>query len=410
MEIYLNKFNFLMKRQSVLLVTSRFPFPLIGGDRLRIFNLLCQLNRIFDVTLLTLGNPSANDLDGLRKASGILAIHCIPHSRYEAYWGSIKALFNGKPLQVGYFESVELNRQVKQFSSNTDLCIFHLIRTSSAWQGAADIPVVLEMCDAISANYEQTSKEGAWYAPWRIISRVEGPRAAKFEIQEAKRFDLISLHTRRDADKVGVEPDKLMVSTQGANLSGLAFKSPLDRSGTCIALIGRMDFFPNWHGAQWFAESVLPLLPKDMKLKVVGDCSAKVRRRLESIDRVIVTGKVEKLDDACSDCFAAIAPMHVATGIQNKVLEYFAMGLPSVVSPSVAAGLLPAAVGGYLAADTVAQWVSAIDSIAAGNTKADAMAQHALRYVKSNHSWDEIGDLYNQRLLNLLDKEVNLEI
>jgi glycosyltransferase involved in cell wall biosynthesis len=399
-----------MNRHSVLIVTSRFPFPLIGGGLIRVFNLMQQLNRVFDVTLLSLGNPSEQDIENLRKASGVNNIHCVQHSRLNGLSGSLKALFSGKPLQVGYYASAELDREVERLSAGVDLGVFHLIRTSAAWKAATDIPVILEMCDAISANYEQTSKEGAWYSPWRIISAVEGPRTAAFERNEAKRFDLISLHTQRDAVKVGVESSKLMVSTQGTNLSGLTYTAPEFRKGRNIALIGRMDFFPNWYGAQWFAESVLPLLPKDMKLKVVGDCSAKVGRRLESIDRVIVTGKVEKLDDACSDCFAAIAPMHVATGIQNKVLEYFAMGLPSVVSPSVAAGLLPAAIGGYLAADTVAQWVAAIDSITAGNARADAMAQHAQRYVKSNHSWDEIGDLYNQRLLDLLDKEVNLKI
>jgi glycosyltransferase involved in cell wall biosynthesis len=391
-----------MKRYSVLIVTSRFPFPLIGGGLIRVFNLMQQLNRVFDVTLLSLGNPTSAEIENLKKASGVEKIYCVKHSYAQALLGSLKALIGGKPLQVGYYGSSELDREVARLSSAANLCIFHLIRTSSSWTNASDVPAVLEMCDAISANYEQTSKEGAWYSPWRIISAIEGPRTAAFERIEAKRFNLISLHTRRDAEKIGIDLDKLMVSTQGVNLSGLTYTSPALRKGRFIALIGRMDFFPNWHGAKWFAENVLPMLADDIKLKVVGDCSLRIRRRLESFDRVIVTGKVEKLDEACHDCFAAVAPMHVATGIQNKVLEYFTMGLPSVISPSVADGLLPAAAGAYFSAETPAEWKNAIESILADAQRTEEMAILAKNYVASNHSWNEIGALYNQRLLKLI--------
>lgn len=394
-----------MKRYQVLFVTSRFPFPAIGGGLIRGFNLIQQLNKKFEVTLVSLGNPSELEIDSLRAATGVSNIYCVPHSRTKAYMGSAKALFNGSPLQVGYYESSELNQLVQKLSANVDACIFHLIRTSSAWKNKPNLPAVLEMCDAISANYEQTSKEGPWLSPWRIISAIEGKRVAVFELKEALRFDLISLHTQRDANKIGVDPAKILISTQGTDLSGIAYLGPEQRKECKIALIGRMDFFPNWHGAVWFAKNVLPLLPIEFKLKIVGDCSMKLRRLLESIDKVEVTGRVARLDLACTDCIAAIAPMHIATGIQNKVLEYFAMGLPSVISQSVASGLLPAAEGGYLVADTADQWAKAIRTICSDLITASTMTQHARKYVSSSHDWDVIGNLYNEKLLTLIESK-----
>jgi len=391
-----------MTRPRLLFCTSRFPYPVIGGDRLRVFNLIRQLSKRYDVTLLALGEASAEDQTALIERSGARSVECVPHGRITALRGSLRALLTGLPLQVGYYDSPALAKRVDEELPNHQIAIFHLIRTSSMWRGQAKVPAVLEMCDAISENFAQTAREGPWWSPWRLVSALEAPRTASFERNESKRFDLVSLHTHKDARLVGIPDERLLVSTQGVDLTRLAFRAPSTRHGRAIALIGKMDFFPNWHGAEWFAREVLPKLPDDIRLKVVGDCSPKIRARLEALPRVEVTGRVDSLAEACDDAFAAIAPMQVATGIQNKVLEYFAMGLPTVVSPSVASGLLPTAEGGYMAAGNAAEWAIALARIAEDPAACDAMANLARSYAIREHAWDQIGDDYVERLEYLL--------
>lgn len=391
-----------MTRPRLLFCTSRFPYPVIAGYGLRVLNLTSQLAKFFDVTLVSLGSPPAKDVEEFKARTGILEVHCIPHGRMTSLCGVFKALLTGLPLQVGYYSNRVFESRIRELTPKIDIGIFHLIRTSSAWKGDARHPVVLEMCDAISANFSQTAQEGAWWSPWRIISAIEAPRTLRFERGECKRFNMITMHAHKDAAYVGIPENQLLVSTQGVNLAQLPYKSPRARSGRSIALIGKMDFFPNWHGAEWFAKSVLPLLPHDITLKVVGDCSAKIRNRLEALPRVIVTGRVESLSAACDDAFAAIAPMHVATGIQNKVLEYFAMGLPSVVSPSVASGLLPSAQDTCHSATTPQDWSAAINRIASDLDATERMTQLARDYALREHSWDRIGEEYVQRLQQLL--------
>lgn len=391
-----------MTRPHLLFCTSRFPYPVIAGYGLRVFNLTSQLAKFFDITLVSLGAPASNDIEEFKDRTGIVEVHCIPHGRITSLRGALKALLTGLPLQVGYYTNPAFERLIRDLSLNADIGIFHLIRTSSAWKGYASLPVVLEMCDAISANFSQTAQEGAWWSPWRVISAIEAPRTLRFERGECKRFNLITMHARKDAAYVGIPESNLLVSTQGVNLADLPYKSPKQRSGRSIVLIGKMDFFPNWHGAEWFAKAVLPLLPHDVTLKVVGDCSERIRGRLEALERVIVTGRVESLSAACDDAFVAIAPMHVATGIQNKVLEYFAMGLPSVVSPSVASGLLPSAHGTCHSASTPQEWSDAIHRIASDLEAAERMTQLARHYALREHSWDRIGEDYVQRLQQLL--------
>ena len=391
-----------MTRPHLLFCTSRFPYPVIAGYGLRVFNLTSQLAKFFDITLVSLGSPPSKDIEEFKARTGILEVQCIPHGRITSLLGAVKALLTGMPLQVGYYSNPAFEARIRELIPKTDIGIFHLIRTSSAWNGYARLPVVLEMCDAISANFLQTAKEGAWWSPWRVISAIEAPRTLRFERGECKRFNLITMHAQKDAAYVGIPENRLLVSTQGVNLTELPYKSPKKRSGRSIVLIGKMDFFPNWHGAEWFAKAVLPLLPHDVNLKVVGDCSARIRSRLEALPRVIVTGRVESLSTACDDAFAAIAPMHVATGIQNKVLEYYAMGLPTVVSPSVASGLLPSGKGTCHSATTPEDWRDAINLIASDTDATERMTQLARDYALREHSWDSIGEEYVQRLQQLL--------
>src|SRR5690606_8395819 len=130
-----------------------------------------------------------------------------------------------------------------------------------------------------------------------------------------------------------------------------------------------------------------------------------LKRRLESLPRVVVTGRVASIGAACADCFAAVAPMRVATGIQNKVLEYFAMGLPSVLSPSVASGLLEDAEGGYQVADVqdAAEWARLLTAVAERPANYCKQTEIARRYAIEMHSWDRIGADYIARLRSLMD-------
>lgn len=393
------------ERKRLLLVTPRFPFPPVSGERLRIFHLIRLLQREFDVVLLAQGNPPVEDVNALRQATGIQAIQCFARTLPGSLAGALVAGLKGQPLQVGYFDCRAQAEAAAAALKEVDVAIFHLVRTSGMKPDRTAIPSILEMCDALSANYAQTAREGGLLSPWRVVSQFEASRLLEFERSETKRYDLVSLHTAKDAERIGLAADSLLVSTQGVDLSGLDYVAPPDRKGRSIALVGRVDFFPNKQSVLWFAKHVLPTLPQDMTLKVIGDCSPKLKRRLESLPRVVVTGRVASIGAACADCFAAVAPMRVATGIQNKVLEYFAMGLPSVLSPSVASGLLEDAEGGYQVADVqdAAEWARLLTAVAERPANYCKQTEIARRYAIEMHSWDRIGADYIARLRSLMD-------
>lgn len=386
-------------KKRLLLVTSRFPYPPIGGDRLRVFHMARLLARDHEVELLSLDTGRMDDetVAAFCRASGVARATSFQHSRWRAWAGAARALIAGRPLQVGYFHSPRLQAAFDEALERSDLAVMHLIRTSALWHRQRDVPALLDMCDAISENLVQVVRHGKPWSPWTWVCRVEAPRLRQFELAQAARFDLVSFVAAADRDLLALHEPHAFVVTQGVDLPTYPYRPPAHRQGNKLALIGKMDTYPNRTAALWLVRELMPLLP-GLRLKLVGDCPPALREQLMAYPGVEVTGRVESIAQACDDCVMSLAPMDVATGIQNKVLESFALGLPVVLSASVAQGLLPDSAGCYRLADTPQEWVTAIEDLRRDPQASTAMADKARDYVERHHCWDAIGADLTARL------------
>ena len=394
-------------RQRLLFVTSRYPFPALGGDRLRVFSMLRLLSRRFEVELLSLGPEVVEPerIEALKRECGVSQVRVVAQPRWRSLAGAARALFTGEPFQAGYFHSAPFEAAFDEMLPRADLVLMHLIRTSGLWHRQRPVPALLDMVDAISANMDQVVRHGSPWRPWTWVARLEAPRLHRFEHDQAQNYDAISFVTAPDQEAVGIGPDRSFVLTMGVDLVNYAYLPPSRRAGNAIALIGKMDTFPNRTAALWAARELMPRL-RGMRLKLVGDCSRALRARLLAHANVEVTGRVDSIPAACSDCFASIAPLDVATGIQNKALESFALGLPLVLSKSVARGLLPQAAGCYHLASGAADWAQTLQRLAVQRAESDAMAARGRRYVEQHHDWDRVGEVLVRHLEALLPAPV----
>jgi hypothetical protein len=262
----------MQSKKKLLFVTTRFPYPQIGGDRIRVSRLTHQLSRSYDVTLVCFGSPTQAERSALMLETGLKELVSVPFERKTSILATVGSLISGRSLQAGYFRSNLLQKAVDDLISESDIAIFHLVRASGYWHHQASVPVVLEMCDSISANFLQTAEQSPPWSPWGLISRIEAGRTSRLEHEESRRFDLVTLHTQVDAERVGIPPERLLVSTQGVDTNTNQFTCPSRRQGLGICFIGKMDFFPNIQSAEWFARNVLPLLPSDIELHLIGYC------------------------------------------------------------------------------------------------------------------------------------------
>lgn len=322
----------------ILVLTSRYPYPVIGGDRLRIYHICKALSRYHELTLASLCEHPA-ELRHQPVDDVFQQMHRVYLPRWKSYANALRGISRRMPLQLAYYQSSEFRDLVHRLLPQHELVLAHLIRTAQFLPAEVTIPRVLEMTDAISMNYERMRSLPQTYSWKKVLYGFEQKRVARYESEALDRFDRTWLVSRVDAGYVDGWHQNVEVIPNGVDLTRLPFVD--GGRGNVIAFIGNMVSAQNQDGCLHFAQHVLPLLRAhaNLRLRVIGNCPAVVRRRLEAIDGVDVTGIFDRIDAHLENVFCGVCSVRAAAGIQNKVLEYLAMGLPCVTTPQGGEGL-----------------------------------------------------------------------
>lgn len=321
-----------MNKRRVLVLTPRFPYPTIGGDRIRIVHVCKALSTQFSLTLLSLCE-TREEMRYEPQDGVFTTIRRVYLPRWKSYWNAARALPGRRPLQLAYYESEEFRRQARSAIAEHDLVIAHLVR-SGQYVADCDVPAILEMTDAISMNYlrlGQTSGNRSWK---KMLYLLEQPRLERYEKGAMQRFDRVWLTSH--ADRLFLDPERewpVEVIPNGTELEELPFHPPV-APGNVIVFIGNMVSLQNQDACHWFVREVLPRLRAQAPVvfRIVGNAPSAVRRRFARCEGVEMTGRIEHIRDGAKDAFCGVCPVRAAAGIQNKVLEYLALGLPCVTS------------------------------------------------------------------------------
>lgn len=381
-----------MPRPRLLVVTPRFPYPVIGGDRLRIWQVARALAEHCDLTLLSLVE-SADDLAVSVPDDVFARVERFVHPPWRSWLDSGLALPGRTPLQVAYYRDRALARRMRTMAPRHDAILTHLVRTAG-YALDASVPHFCELTDAISLNYERAPASSVRDVR-SIAYGVERTRLRSFERKVVAAMDRSYVVSEVDRDVLTPpgDPlrDKLAVSPNGVDLAGLPFVG--DRAGLTTAFIGNNTSLQNVDAARFAARAVLPLLRRshpEARLRIVGRIHAADADELAALPGVEVTGEVPSIPEAVADCVAAIAPVRVAAGVQNKVLEYAALGLPAVVSPMALEGLGAAPGRELLVADDAAGYAAHIGRLLDEPGLRDSLARAARAYVEREHDWSRV--------------------
>src|SRR4051812_28970837 len=185
----------------VLVLTSRYPYPVIGGDRLRIHHICKALSERFELTLASLCEHPA-ELRHRATDHIFRAIHRVYLPKWKSYTNVAKAVPGGKPMQLAYYESKEFRELVSRLIPEHDVVLSHLIRTAQFVPDNASIFRVLEITDAISLNYERMKALPETYSWKKILYRFEQKRVARYETEALDQFHKTWLISDVDANHV----------------------------------------------------------------------------------------------------------------------------------------------------------------------------------------------------------------
>jgi glycosyltransferase involved in cell wall biosynthesis len=380
------------QRRKVLVLAPRLPYPVIGGDRVRIYGLCVILAKHFDLTLLSLCE-SEEEMRMDLPADGVFRrVERVRLTKNQSYLNCLLALPTGRPLQVAYYRSREFAARIAELLPEHDAVFAHLIRTGD-YVRHVKCPKVLEMTDATALKYERIMACGAelkWMFP---VYLVESRRLKTYERSIVKYFDTTVLVSDVDKDflldRGGVDGSGLLRCCNGFNPE-LPYQFSPD--GCTIVFIGNIASLQNLDAARYFAHDVFPLIRKqrpDAVFRIIGKIDDLDAIYFRTIDGVQVTGEISSVAQAAMGGSVGVCPIRFGAGVQNKMLDYMALGIPAVCSRIGHEGLAAIPGTDLIVADAPADVADACIRLLGDREEAQRLSIAGRRYVETEHDWGE---------------------
>jgi polysaccharide biosynthesis protein PslH len=377
----------------ILYVCHRFPFPPKRGGKIRPFNMIRHLHASHDVTVASLARSRAEAEEG----RGI-AQYC---SRYEVALVSgplqtarmIARLPTPVPSSFGYFHSPALARRIGHLLRTTafDVIFVHCSSVAHYVSRAANVAKILDFGDMDSQKWLDYGRLRPF--PLNLGYRLEGIKLVAEEKRLARAFDVCTATTRAEWNTLEGYATGAVTDWFPNGVDSDYF-APTGESydPDTISFIGRMDYYPNQECMIGFCRDVFPLIRErraGAKLVIVGaDPSAEIRE-LAEIPGVTVTGSVPDVRPWLKTSAVMVAPLRIARGTQNKILEAMAAGVP-VVTSAAAAGGVDAVAGTHLqVADTPADIADATLRMMSDPAARQRFAMAGRARMLSHHAWDK---------------------
>lgn len=389
-------------KEPLLYLCHRIPFPPNKGDKITTFNILKFLNKHYEVYLgCFVDDP--NDMQYTEKVTEMCK-ECffVELNPTIAKLKGLTAFGRGEPITLPYYRSTKMQTWVNKTISEQHIdkafiysgCMAQYVLTKEAKR----LYKVMQFADIDSDKWRQyaSSSTGVmskvYMREYRTLAGYEKYVADRFSIScfisetEASLFrDMVSegIHSKIKTLSNGIDSDYFSPSAP----SNLSEQFPLDQENY-IVFTGAMDYRPNIETVTWFTKNIWTDVLKhcpQARFYIVGSSPPKQVLELAKYPGVVVTGRVEDIRPYLTYAKAAVAPMRMARGIQNKILEAMAMEKPVMTSHRGIEGLEDYPKEGLYVTDSeedMKEWI-----IAKLHSPLHS-AVESRKWLEQNYSWD----------------------
>lgn len=384
----------------ILFLCHRIPFPPDRGDKIRSYHILKRLAEVAPVHVGCFADDD-RDMGFAPDMAAMTASQCVLKRDRSRVIAGLAGLAKRQPMLVSLFESRELHRWVRQTLSDRPITA---VMAYSA-QMAHFVPLlpdgvrfVMDFVDFDSAKYADYGAAGSGPMAW--VNRREGRMLLDFERTTAARADVSAFVSEAEAalfrSASGMDASRIIGMDNGVALDyfdpAAGFDPIRKPVGPLIVFTGQMDYRPNIEAVEGFAHHTLPLL----RVAHPHACFAIVGRNpvpqvdaLAQLPGVIVTGSVPDVRGWLAAADIVVAPLRIARGIQNKVLEAMAMARPVVASPQAAEGIDAEHGAHLLIAADPADEARKIKALLADPEMAQRLGQAARVRMEQRYRWSE---------------------
>lgn len=376
----------------ICILTPRFPFPENGGDVLRINNIARYLKQQgHQLILVSFTNKQSN----LKPAYQLYdKIYTVEHSKVGALIMAVLYALDGQPLQCGYYHSMAFRRILNHViaKERPEMFIAHLLRMVPYLDNSKTLPhSIVEMTDALSRTYALSTKS-CRFSPMQLVYRVENHLIRRYEDYVACRFPKSVLVSKADVHLIQSRVPKahLVFHTNGVSIAA----HPLNKYNPHkICFVGNMRTLQNQEAVLYFVDEILPQLIKQepqIVFYIIGAQPSARIQRLADNKNIVVTGYVDSVEEVLADACLAVAPVHIAAGIQNKILVAMGQRIP-VVLTSLVAKAIPEIENeeNAIIADDRKQFAEACMRIMVNTELRNKIAENGYQMIKEHYSWFE---------------------
>jgi polysaccharide biosynthesis protein PslH len=390
---------------SVLFLAHRIPYPPNRGDKIRSWHMLRHIAGLARVHLACFADDEADaaHLPALREALGgrLGEVH-LEVRRTGRFAAAAQALRTERPISLVMFDSAAMRAFVKRLLARGDVgAIFAFSGQMAQFvPQAARQRFVMDFVDMDSAKFGDYASEGPETMRW--VNAREADRLFSFERATAARAAVSLFVSAAEAalfrSQAKLPNADIRVVENGIDLdyydpaAGFAPLSSGERGeGPLITFTGQMDYRPNVEAVTAFVEQALPLVREvrpNARFAIVGRDPTPAVERLREDDGVIVTGAVDDVRRWLAAADVVVAPLRIARGIQNKVLEAMAMARPVVASSSAFRGIAAQPQRDLIVADTAEDQAQQVLALIEDPIHAERVGAAARRQMEAAYRWE----------------------
>ncbi len=384
-------------RRKILFLCYRFPYPLIGGDRIKSYHLLKHLSGICDVDLIALNEWDTGSGEALEHVRSFChSVTVVPFSKNSAWLRVAASLASKLPIEMAWYNVPAMQKAVDVAiaSNKYDAVICFFARTAVYVKDLTGIPKILIAEDSRLLADERATKDFSFSTEY-LVRRIDAIKLRRYEPETMKKFSVTTFVARPDEERVkAIDPAlRTALLTNGVDLSYFDYCN----TGREDALLftGHLKIYHNEMMIRRIVERIYPMIRAERpqtKLWIVGkEPAPAIRKMIEATEGAELFADVEDIRPFYRKAKLFIHPQEVGAGIQNKLLESMAIGCPIITTPVGASGIDGIINGMHvMVSETDEEFVATGLRLLADDNERDWLSRNSRTLIENRYSWDHV--------------------